>query len=144
MKKLILIFFNLLYVLCLLSCANFTSKKQDQFFVSQFFNNEVVFDNLAKYYPRDNTIKIYDRKKELVDKSITYGSSSKKIKIDIYANENQQDYFVIYNFILNQDLATIVFATSDMEYGIIFHLQKIKIKNDMQWVVVNTIHKYSR
>ena len=133
-------FFFIIILVALFSCVNMKSSKQRNLFLSQFFNNEVVHDQLFKYY-KTNQIIIYDKKNLLVENSKTYGNGSKNIIIQT-AKPINENHFIIYSFTLNKNLASLVLATSDLDYGIIYYLKRDPINDS--WLIMNVIPKNSR
>lgn len=139
MKKTIIFSIVILFALSFFtSCISLKKDQQKEEFVTQFFNNESVYNSLESYYTQKNII-IYDEKKELVDKSKTFGIDSKKVIVETI-KPLDDNYFVVYSFTLNENLASIVLATSDEDKGIIYYVEKKKNK----WAIMNIIPKNSR
>lgn len=131
---------NLIALITLCSCINVNSSSQKDIFLSQFFNNEVVYNGLSKYYPHKSIV-IYDKENLLVKVSKTYGDISKSIKIETL-KPLTEEYFVIYSFTMNKNLISLVLATSDMEQGVIYYLKRNKMNE--KWTIMNIIPKSSR
>lgn len=138
MKKSIKIL-NILLLLVLFSCANINSNKQKDIFLSELFNTESVYNSLIDYYSNKSII-IYDKEKLLIRNSKKYGINNKVI--DIVTEKPNKEYFVVYNFTLNKNLATIVLATSNMDYGVTYYL--IRNNENEKWKIMNIIPKNSR
>lgn len=139
MKK----YIKFLYVCLLiiqLSCANRNSNAQKDIFLSDFFNKESVYGSLIDYYP-NKSITIYDKEQVLIQNSKEYGINNKIINI-VTERPKKNDYFLIYSFTLNKNLAMIVLNTSDMDHGIIYYLRKNQ-KNE-RWTIMNIIPRNSR
>ncbi len=132
---------NILLLLILSSCVNINSSKQKDVFLSEFFNTESVYNSLIDYYSNKSIVIIYDKEKLLVQNLKKYGINNKFINIET-EKPNNKDYFVVYNFTLNKNLATIVLATSNMDYGIIYCLKR-NHENE-KWKIMNIIPKNSR
>jgi len=113
--------------------------KQKDIFLSQFLSNEAVYNRLSDYYKSEEVI-IYDKEKLLINTTKNYGSSSKNIKMEVIKPRHEK-YFLIYSFTLNENLASIVLATSNMDYGIIYYLKR---ENNNNWLIMNTIPMNSR
>lgn len=131
-------FLNIVFILLLLFSCTSNNNNQKDIFLSEFFNNESVYESLAKYYPNQSLI-VFDKEKLLIQKS--YGINNKNIKVQTI-KPHDDNYFLVHNFILNKNLATIVLATSDMEKGIIYYLKRDKANE--KWVMMNIIPKNSR
>lgn len=84
------------------SCISLKKDRLKEEFVTQFFNNESVYNSLETYYPKKD-ITIYDEKKELVNAPKTFGLDSKKIKIQT-KKPLDDNYFIVYSFTLNENL----------------------------------------
>ncbi|WBV59926.1 hypothetical protein PFY12_12865 [Chryseobacterium camelliae] len=136
MKKTIIFSIVIFFILSFFtSCISLKKDRQKEEFITQFFNNESVYNSLEKYYTQRNII-IYDEKKELVEKSKTFGIDSKKIIAETI-KPLDDNYFIVYSFTLNENLASIVLATSDEDKGIIYYAEKKKNK----WAIMNIIPK---
>jgi len=136
MKNTILFSIILLFIFSFFtSCISLKKDRQKEDFVTQFFNNASVYNSLETYYPKKD-ITIYDEKKELVNAPKTFGLDSKKIKIETKKPLDDK-YFIVYSFTLNENLASIVLATSDKDKGIIYYVEKKKNK----WAIMNIIPK---
>lgn len=122
------------------SCASLKNNEQKGDFVTQFFNKESVYNSLESYYSKKNII-IYDEKKELVDKSKTFGIDSKKLIVETI-KPLDDNYFSVYSFILNENLSMLVLSTSDGEKGVIYYIRR-KDKTS-SWAIMNIIPKNSR
>jgi hypothetical protein len=72
----------------------------------------------------------------LVEKSKTFGIDSKKVIVETI-KPLDDNYFIVYSFTLNENLASIVLATSDGDKGIIYYAEKKKNK----WAIMNIIPK---
>lgn len=128
------------FLLLLYSCTNMNSKRQKNVFLSQFSNNESIYNSLSDYY-RDEKIIIYDENKVLVDKGVILGSEVKKIEF-VTVKPTNDKYFIVHNFILNRNLATVILASSDRESGIIYYLKRNDINEE--WKSINIIPKNNR
>lgn len=136
MKKTIIFSIVTLFILSFFtSCISLKKDRQKEEFVTQFFNNESVYNSLKDYYSQKSII-IYDNKKELVKRSKTFGIDSKKVIAETI-KPLDDNYFIVYSFTLNESLASIVLATSDEDKGIIYYVEKKKNK----WAIMNIIPK---
>ena len=109
-------------------------------FLSDFFNKESVYESLIDYYP-DKSITIYDKENVLIQNSKEYRINNKIINIVTEPPKNKE-YFLVYSFTLNKNLAMIVLNTSDMNYGIIYYLRKNQ--ENERWSIMNIIPRNSR
>ena len=123
-----------------LSCSSININAQKDIFLTDFFNKESVYESLIDYYP-NKSITIYDKENVLIQNSKEYGINDKIINI-VTEKPKNKEYFVVYSFTLNKNLAMIVLNTSDMDYGIVYYLRK-KQENE-RWAIMNIIPKNSR
>ncbi|WP_449397461.1 hypothetical protein [Chryseobacterium wanjuense] len=139
MKKYIK-FLNIFLLTMFLSCSSININAQKDIFLTDFFNKESVYESLIDYYP-NKSITIYDKENVLIQNSKEYGINDKIINI-VTEKPKNKEYFVVYSFTLNKNLAMIVLNTSDMDYGIVYYLRK-KQENE-RWAIMNIIPKNSR
>lgn len=129
-----------LFFISTYSCISMNNNSQKYIYLSQFFDNEAIYNSLEHYFQQEEII-IYDDKKILSDKPISFGNSSKKIRIEI-TKPQHSNYFIVHNYTLNKNLASLILATSDLEKGIIYY-SKRNHQNE-KWKTMNIIPKNSR
>ena len=138
MKNTILSSIILLFILSFFnSCISMRKEGHKDKFLLEFFNKDSVYNSLEIYYPQNNII-IYDEKKQLVGMPKLFGIDSKRIKIETIKPLNG-NYFLVYSFILNENLSMLVLSTSDGDKGVIYYIRK---KNKTSsWAIMNIIPK---
>lgn len=139
MKKYIK-FLNVFLLTMFLSCANRNDNARKDIFLSDFFNKDSVYESLINYYP-NKSITIYDKENVLIQNSKEYGINNKIINI-VTESPKSKDYFVVYSFTLDKNLAMIVLTTSNMDYGVIYYLRKNQ--ENERWTIMNIIPRNSR
>ncbi len=139
MKKYIK-FLNVFLLTIFISCSSININTQKNTFLSEFFNTESVYESLIDYYP-NKSITIYDKENMLIQNSKEYGINNKIINI-VTEKPNNKEYFVVYSFTLNKNLAMIVLTTSDMDHGVIYYVRKNK--ENEKWAIMNIIPRNSR
>jgi len=140
MKKLIIIrsFLILITMLVISSCkSTIILGKKD--FVNQFFNNEIVHSSLEEYYGKNITI--YDENRKITTRPIIYKMDSTILSIK-NTKPLDNNFFTVYDFIINKDLAFIVFSTSDKYKGILYYLKRNQRNN--KWEIMEMKKRNSR
>ncbi|WP_261512645.1 hypothetical protein [Chryseobacterium paludis] len=122
------------------SCASIKDNKQRNIFVKQFIGSEGITNSLQSFYD-DKTITIYDENKVLVKENGTFHTLSQTINI-LTSRPTSNNYLMIKNFTLNQNLACLTFLTSDKEKGIVFYLKRKDNKEG--WQIANMFKQNTR
>lgn len=128
----------LLIFLLVLSCKSINYSKTDDF-VNQFFNNGSVYSSLSDYYKGD--VVLYDEKGIFTDNELKFKHDS----VELYIRKVQptsNNFFRIYDFILNKDLGFVVLSTSDRNKGIIYYLKRNK--KDNKWSIMDISKRNSK
>lgn len=141
MKKYLKIeFFSIILLMC--SCSTFKNindnNNDKDSFKNDFFNNISVYNSLKDYYNTKNII-IYDREKTISTKKEIFNQNNLEIVVN---KPNGNNYFFVYSYILNKNLAMLVLSTSDGDKGIIYYIRKND--NKKSWNIMNIIPKNSR
>ncbi len=129
-----------LFFLSLYSCTIMNNKQQRNVFLSQFADNEVIYSSLSNN-SSEKKIVIYDEKR-IINENITFKNVGKIIEFTNIKPQDNDHYFIVHNFILNKNLATLVLVTNDRNYGIIYYLTR-KGNND-KWKHINIIPRNTR
>lgn len=129
--------FFLLLIINFLSI--FTSvKAQDINFNNYFFDNDVTFYSLSNFIKNDNII-IYDENEKLGSNESQYkhqsNSVNQSIKI-ISSLPKIQQYLLLSDYIINDNLAVISFSDSNNKNYIIYTFKR-KSKNDKWWSLLS-------
>ena len=126
-------------VLSLLGACKTVGNSEKNDFLNQFFNDNIVHSSLKGYY--DGNVIVYDENKVFTSKPLQFASDSLLIKIENTKPSNE-NYFKVYDFVLNKDLGFVVLSTADDHRGILYYLKKSAKSN--KWSIMELKKRYSR
>lgn len=132
---------NLVLSTLILSCISLSCilvKGQDKEFNNFYFNHFITFHSLENF-TKSNEIFIYDENKKICEMESNYeyktDSAIQKIHI-LNSVPNVKNYLLLSDYIINENLAVISFATSNRKEYIIYTLKR-KNKNDKWWDIIS-------
>ncbi|KPH13821.1 hypothetical protein [Chryseobacterium sp. ERMR1:04] len=106
--------------------------------LNSFFNDHVTFYSLGNFI-ENNEIFIYDKTKKINPNELKYEYDQNSIlkKINIVHNiPNVKNYLLLSDYIINENLAVISFATSNRKKYIIYTLKR-KNSDDKWWNILS-------
>lgn len=106
--------------------------------LNSFFNDHVTFYSLGNFI-ENNEIFIYDKNKKINPNELKYEYDQDSIlkKINIVHNiPNVKNYLLLSDYIINENLAVISFATSNRKKYIIYTLKR-KNSDDKWWNILS-------
>lgn len=113
-------------------------KAQDLNFNDYFFNSYTAFHSLGDFIKEDSII-IYDKDKKIsatdLEFSYTSDTSTKCIKI-VHSIPNNNNYLIVTDYIINDNLSVISFANSEKKKYIVF-TSKRDNKDDKWWFLLS-------
>ncbi|MDH6252596.1 hypothetical protein M2347_002323 [Chryseobacterium sp. H1D6B] len=133
---------SILSVLFFLSLVLFSNllKAQDKDFNNFYFNYFLTFHSLGNFI-ESNDIFIYDEYNKISKTELDYeyeaDSVSQKIHI-VHSTPKTKNYLLLSDYIINENLAVISFASSNRKKYIIYTLKRTK--NDNKWWDILSIH----
>lgn len=130
---------NLSLPMLIFIATSFISKinGQDKGFNTYYFNDYTTYYSLGKL-TSDNEILVYDKNRQ-IDKDelkYVYGDNTvlKTIQI-VHSLPTKKNYLLLSDYIINENLAVISFATSDHKKYIIFTLKRKNSKD--KWNIIS-------